>query len=285
MNYHNISKKDMNNGQGFRVVLWTAGCSHNCEGCHNKETHNPKGGIPFDKEALNEIFEELEDKYISGITSAIAKNIVAHREENGAFTSRTDLKKVKGLGPKAFQQCAGFLKVADGKNVLDNTSVHPESYKAAEKLLKLCGFNADDVKNGKVVTLEQIVESRGLETTAEELGIGVPTLEDIVKELTRPGRDPRDELPPPLLRQDVMSMDDLTVGMKLKGTVRNVIDFGAFVDIGVHEDGLVHISRICDRYIKHPLEVLKVGDIVEVYVIGVDVAKKRISLSITEPKK
>ncbi|MBR2040070.1 MAG: S1 RNA-binding domain-containing protein, partial [Clostridia bacterium] len=164
------------------------------------------------------------------------------------------------------------------------TSVHPESYKAAEELLKLCGFDSKDVKEGKVASLPQMVETKGTEKTAEELGIGVPTLEDIVKELTRPGRDPRDELPQPLLRKDVMSIEDLTVGMKLKGTVRNVIDFGAFVDIGVHEDGLVHISRICDRFIKHPLEVLKVGDIVDVYVIGVDVAKKRISLSIKEPK-
>ena len=222
--------------------------------------------------------------HVAGVGTAVAKNIVSFREENGRFTDRKQLLKVAKLGPKAYEQCAGFLKVADGKNVLDNTSVHPESYKAAEQLLKLCGFNADDVKNGKVISLPQMVESRGTDKIAEELGIGVPTLEDIVKELTRPGRDPRDELPQPLLRKDVMSMEDLTVGMKLKGTVRNVIDFGAFVDIGVHEDGLVHISRICDRYIKHPLEVLKVGDIVDVYVIGVDVAKKRISLSIKEPK-
>ncbi len=222
--------------------------------------------------------------HVAGVGTAVAKNIVSFREENGRFTDRKELLKVAKLGPKAYEQCAGFLKVADGKNVLDNTSVHPESYKAAEQLLKLCGFNAEDVKNGKVISLPQMVENRGLEKTAEELGIGVPTLEDIVKELTRPGRDPRDELPQPLLRKDVMSMEDLTVGMKLKGTVRNIVDFGAFVDIGVHEDGLVHISRICDRYIKHPLEVLKVGDIVDVYVIGVDIAKKRISLSIKEPK-
>ncbi len=221
--------------------------------------------------------------HVSGLGTAVAKNIVSFREENGRFTNRKQLLKVAKLGPKAYEQCAGFLRVADSENVLDNTSVHPESYKAAEGLLKLCGFDAEDVKNGKVISLEEIANNRGLSNTAEELGIGVPTLEDIIKELTRPGRDPRDELPPPLLRQDVMSIEDLTVGMKLKGTVRNVIDFGAFVDIGVHEDGLVHISRICDRYIKHPAEVLKVGDIVEVYVIGVDVAKKRISLSIKEP--
>lgn len=222
--------------------------------------------------------------HVAGVGTAVAKNIVSYREENGRFTDRKELLKVAKLGPKAYEQCAGFLRVADGKNVLDNTSVHPESYKAAEELLKLCGFDSKDVKEGKVALLPQMVETKGTEKTAEELGIGVPTLEDIVKELTRPGRDPRDELPQPLLRKDVMSIEDLTVGMKLKGTVRNVIDFGAFVDIGVHEDGLVHISRICDRFIKHPLEVLKVGDIVDVYVIGVDVAKKRISLSIKEPK-
>lgn len=223
--------------------------------------------------------------HVSGLGAAVAKNIVTFREENGRFTDRKQLLKVAKLGPKAYEQCAGFLRVAEGKNVLDNTSVHPESYKAAEGLLKLCGFNSEDVKNGKVGSLAGIAENRGLGATAEELGVGVPTLNDIIKELTQPGRDPRDELPPPLLRQDIMSMEDLTVGMKLKGTVRNVIDFGAFVDIGVHEDGLVHISRICDRYIKHPAEVLKVGDIVDVYVIGVDVAKKRISLSIKEPSK
>ena len=223
--------------------------------------------------------------HVSGLGTAVAKNIVTFREENGRFTDRKQLLKVAKLGPKAYEQCAGFLRVAEGKNVLDNTSVHPESYKAAEGLLKLCGFNSEDVKNGKVGSLAEIAENRGLDATAEELGVGVPTLDDIIKELTQPGRDPRDELPPPLLRQDIMSMEDLTVGMKLKGTVRNVIDFGAFVDIGVHEDGLVHISRICDRYIKHPAEVLKVGDIVDVYVIGVDVAKKRISLSIKEPSK
>lgn len=223
--------------------------------------------------------------HVSGLGTAVAKNIVTFREENGRFTDRKQLLKVAKLGPKAYEQCAGFLRVAEGKNVLDNTSVHPESYKAAEGLLKLCGFNSEDVKNGKVGSLAEIAENRGLGATAEELGVGVPTLDDIIKELTQPGRDPRDELPPPLLRQDIMSMEDLTVGMKLKGTVRNVIDFGAFVDIGVHEDGLVHISRICDRYIKHPAEVLKVGDIVDVYVIGVDVAKKRISLSIKEPSK
>ena len=221
---------------------------------------------------------------VAGVGNAVAKNIVAFREENGKFTDRKQLLKVAKLGPKAYEQCAGFLRVAGGKNVLDNTGVHPESYKAAEKLLEICGFEISDVIAGKVVSLKEIAENRGISATAEELGIGVPTLRDIIKELTAPGRDPRDELPPPMLRQDIMSLEDLTVGMKLKGTVRNVIDFGAFVDIGVHEDGLVHISRICDRFIKHPAEVLKVGDIVDVYVIGVDVNKKRISLSIKEPQ-
>ena len=221
--------------------------------------------------------------HVAGIGPALAKNIVTYREDNGKFTSRSELKKVAKLGPKAFEQCAGFLRIADGKNMLDNTSVHPESYKAAEKLLKLCEYTDKDLKAGKVSNISEKVTALGLEKTAEQLEIGVPTLEDIVKELERPGRDPRDELPKPMLRQDVMSMEDLKTGMKLKGTVRNVIDFGAFVDIGVHQDGLVHISRITDKFIKHPSEVLKVGDIVDVYVLSVDVQKKRISLSIKEP--
>ncbi len=219
---------------------------------------------------------------VAGIGGALAKNIVAYREENGKFSSRTELKKVSKLGPKAFEQCAGFLKIADGKNALDNTSVHPESYTAAKDLLKLCDFTDKDLKSGSLTALSERVTARGINETAEELGIGVPTLEDIIKELERPGRDPRDELPPPMLRQEIMSMEDLKTGMKLKGTVRNVIDFGAFVDIGVHQDGLVHISRITDRFIKHPSEVLKVGDIVDVYVLSVDVQKKRISLSMKE---
>ena len=184
--------------------------------------------------------------------------------------------------PKAYEQCAGFLRVINGKNVLDNTAVHPESYLGAGRLLKLFGFDGSDVKNGRVNSLGEMVEAKGISAIARELELGVPTLEDIIKELTRPGRDPRDELPAPMLREDLMSLEDLKIGMKLKGTVRNVIDFGAFVDIGVHEDGLVHISRICDRYIKHPSEVLKVGDIVDVYVLSVDIAKKRIGLSIKE---
>lgn len=221
---------------------------------------------------------------VSGLSSAVAKNIVAYREENGKFTCRTQLKKVSKLGPKAFEQCAGFLKIADGKQPLDNTSVHPESYKAAESLLKLCGYTDSDVKNGKALGIAENAEQRGLDSLAEDLQIGVPTLKDIIKELERPGRDPRDELPAPLLRSDIMSIEDLKTGMELTGTVRNVIDFGAFVDIGVHQDGLVHISQITDRFIKHPSEVLKVGDIVKVWVLGVDVAKKRISLTMRKDK-
>ena len=219
---------------------------------------------------------------VAGIGNALAKNIVSYREENGKFESRAELKKVSKLGPKAFEQCAGFLKIQGGKNVLDNTSVHPESYSAAKALLKLCDYSDKDLKSGSADNLSERVTARGVKETAEELGIGQPTLEDIIKELERPGRDPRDELPPPMLRQEIMSMEDLKPGMKLKGTVRNVIDFGAFVAIGVHQDGLVHISRITDRFIKHPSEVLKVGDIVEVYVLNVDAEKKRISLSMKE---
>ncbi len=221
---------------------------------------------------------------VSGINSTVAKNIVTYREENGAYLSRTALKKVPKLGAKAFEQCAGFLRTAESKNVLDNTGVHPESYKAAEELLKICSYTASDLKNGKIDELKERVEQLGTEKVASHLSIGVPTLEDIIKELLRPGRDPRDELPPPLLRQDVMEMKDLTPGMQLKGTVRNVIDFGAFIDIGVHQDGLVHISQITNRFIKHPSDVLKVGDIVTVWVISVDVNKKRISLTMKEPK-
>ena len=221
---------------------------------------------------------------VSGLSSAVAKNIVAYREENGKFTCRTQLKKVSKLGPKAFEQCAGFLRIADGKQPLDNTSVHPESYKAAESLLKLCGYTDSDVKNGKALGIAENAEQRGLDSLAEDLQIGVPTLKDIIKELERPGRDPRDELPAPLLRSDIMSIDDLKTGMELTGTVRNVIDFGAFVDVGVHQDGLVHISQITDRFIKHPGEVLKVGDIVKVWVLGVDTAKKRISLTMRKDK-
>ena len=216
---------------------------------------------------------------VAGINNSIAKNIVAYREENGSFTNRTQLKKVAKLGPKAFEQCAGFLRIAESKNLLDNTSVHPESYDAANKLLEICGYTPAQVKAGEISALPTAVQQIGKAKLAEQLGIGVLTLDDIVSELMKPGRDPRDELAKPLLKTDVMELKDLKPDMVLDGTVRNVIDFGAFVDIGVHEDGLVHISRICDRYIKHPSEVLKVGDIVKVKVLEVDLKRKRISLT------
>ena len=216
---------------------------------------------------------------VSGVSPTVSQNIVAYREENGAFKSRNELKKVAKLGPKAFLQCAGFLRVAESSNVLDNTAVHPESYDAAKQLLELCGFTLADIKSGKIKGLNAKVEELGEATLAEKIGVGVPTLQDIVTELLRPGRDPRDELVQPLLRKDVLDMKDLREGMELDGTVRNVIDFGAFVDIGVHQDGLVHVSQICDKYIRHPSEVLKVGDIVKVRVLSVDVDKKRISLT------
>ena len=211
--------------------------------------------------------------YISGINSSVARNIVAYREENGEFTDRKQLMKVPKLGAKAFEQCAGFLRVRDGKNPLDNTAVHPESYKAAKKLLEVCGFALNGSQ--KLPELGEKAEGLGIEKLAEETGAGVPTLRDIISELMKPGRDPRDELPPPLMRSgDIMELKDLKPGMELMGTVRNVIDFGAFVDIGVHEDGLVHISQLCDRFVKHPLEVVKVGDIVKVRVLDVDVKKE-----------
>ena len=222
---------------------------------------------------------------ISGLSAAVSKNIVKYREENGAFTSRNELKKVNKLGPKAFVQCAGFLRVPESKNVLDNTGVHPESYGAAKELLKLCDFGEDDVKNGSLSGLADKVAALGEESVAQQIGVGVPTLQDIVKELLKPGRDPRDELPPPLLRTDILELKDLKPGMELTGTVRNVIDFGAFVDIGVHQDGLVHISQICNKFIKHPSEVLKVGDIVKVWVLNADPVKKRIGLTMKEPKQ
>lgn len=209
--------------------------------------------------------------HIAGLSATVSKNIVTYREENGSFTSRSELKKVPKLGPKAFEQCAGFLRVPGSKNPLDNTGVHPESYPVAKELLKRCGVSAADFGKSNI--------SIDVEALAKELGVGVPTLQDIVKELKKPGRDMRDELPAPMLRTDVLDMKDLKEGMLLKGTVRNVIDFGAFVDIGVHQDGLVHISQICDKYIKHPSEVLKVGDVVNVKILSVDLNKKRISLT------
>ena len=215
--------------------------------------------------------------YVAGINNTVAKNILTYREENGLFHNRKELKKVPKLGPKAFEQCAGFLRIAESDMPLDKTGVHPESYKAAEALLKLCGYSLDDVASGQVKGLANKVSMT--EETAEKLGIGLPTLQDIVKELEKPGRDPRDEAPAPVLRSDVLTMEDLKEGMVLKGTVRNVIDFGVFVDIGVHQDGLVHISQICDRFIKHPLEAVKLGDIVTVKVLSVDLQRKRISLT------
>lgn len=222
---------------------------------------------------------------VAGVSSAIAGNIVAYRQENGAFTSREQIKKVAKLGPKAFEQCAGFLRVSESRNVLDNTAVHPESYDAANKLITLCGLSDDDVRCGNIGSIRKYVDTVGTSVLAEQLGIGEPTLIDITNEIVKPGRDPRDELPAPLLRTDVMGIDDLKAGMELKGTVRNVIDFGAFVDVGVHQDGLVHISQITNKFIKHPSDVLKVGDIVTVWVLSVDVDKKRISLTMKNPDK
>ena len=218
--------------------------------------------------------------YISGINSSVAKNIVKYREENGAFTDRKQLLKVPKLGKKAFEQCAGFLRVRDGKNPLDNTAVHPESYEAAKELMNECGFKLSDIGTPEIRMINENVKALDKKLICEKLGIGMPTLADIVDELQKPGRDPRDELPPPLMRSgDIMEIKDLKPGMELSGTVRNVIDFGVFVDIGVHEDGLVHISQICDRFIKHPLEAVKVGQVVKVKVIDVDVKRKRISLT------
>jgi uncharacterized protein len=219
--------------------------------------------------------------YIAGLNAAVARNVVAYRDENGRFASRTQLKKVSKLGPKAFEQCAGFLRIPGGKNLLDNTAVHPESYDAAEKLLSMFGMKAGDAGTA---LLGQRVKEAGEEKVAAGLGIGVPTLRDMIGELMKPGRDIRDELPPPMLRTDIMELKDLVAGMELTGTVRNVIDFGVFVDIGVHQDGLVHISEVADRYIKHPSEVVSVGDVVKVTVLGVDTVKKRISLSMKKQK-
>ena len=216
---------------------------------------------------------------ISGLNSTVCNNIVAYREENGAFNSRAELKKVPKLGPKAFEQCAGFLRVPESKNPLDNTGVHPESYKSAKELLALLDYSDKEIKEGKFTDLANRVAAKGTKSLADTLKIGLPTLDDIVKELSKPGRDPRDELPAPMLRSDILDIKDLKPDMVLKGTVRNVIDFGAFIDIGVHQDGLVHISQICDKYIKHPSEVLKVGDVVDVKIISVDPEKNRISLT------
>ena len=216
---------------------------------------------------------------VSGLSAAVCNNIIAYREAVGAFRERAELKRVPKLGPKAFEQCAGFLRVPESKNILDNTAVHPESYKAAEQLLSICGYTLNDLKENNIGAIKNIIDEIGAEEISEEIGIGVPTLNDIADELLKPGRDPRDELPPPLLRTDVLDIKDLKQDMELQGTVRNVIDFGAFVDIGVHHDGLLHISQICDRYIKHPSQVLKVGDVINVKILDVDVDKKRIALT------
>ena len=219
---------------------------------------------------------------VSGLNATTAKNVVAYREENGAFTSRAQIKEVPKLGPKAFQQCAGFLRVPESKSVLDNTAVHPESYEAAKALLALSGYTLADVKESRISDLPERIKSYGEGKAAAEIGVGVPTLRDIVSELLKPGRDVRDELPKPILRTDVLEMKDLTPGMVLTGTVRNVIDFGVFVDIGVHQDGLVHISQVADKFIRHPSEVVSVGDVVKVVVLEVDEKKKRISLSMKQ---
>ncbi|MBP3412619.1 MAG: RNA-binding transcriptional accessory protein [Oscillospiraceae bacterium] len=222
---------------------------------------------------------------VSGLNANTAKNIVTYREENGAFTTRKQVLKVPKLGAKAYEQAAGFLRVPESQQILDNTGVHPESYGAAEKLLELCGYSLNDVAAGKLSELTARLDAYGAAKAAEECGVGVPTLRDIAKELCKPGRDPRDELPPPILRTDVLDMKDLKPGMVLTGTVRNVIDFGVFVDIGVHQDGLVHISRVCDRFIKHPSQVVSVGDIVKVAVLEVDEKRKRISLTMRDLPK
>ena len=219
---------------------------------------------------------------VSGLNGTTAKNIVLYREENGPFTARAQLKKVPKLGPKAFEQCAGFLRIPESRSVLDNTGVHPESYKAAEALLARCGHTLADVKAGAIADLKAKAEAIGYAELAQSCGAGAPTLADIVKELMKPGRDPRDELPAPILRTDVMEAKDLKPGMELKGTVRNVIDFGVFVDIGVHQDGLVHISKL-PRRVRHPSELLSVGDVVTVWVVEVDEKRGRISLTMVPP--
>ena len=251
--------------------------------CPQKRLDEALGGVVED--CVNAVGVDINTasmsllQQVSGLNSTTAKNVVAFREENGAFTSRSQLKKVPKLGPKAYQQCAGFLRVPESKEILDNTGVHPEAYGAAETLLTLCGYTKTDVANGNLSELQTRVDTLGVEETANRCGVGVPTLEDVVKELMKPGRDPRDDLPAPILRTDVLEMKDLKPGMVLSGTVRNVIDFGVFVDIGVHQDGLVHISQVASHKVRHPSEVVKVGDIVKVMVLDVDEKRKRISLT------
>jgi uncharacterized protein len=250
--------------------------------CPQKELDAALGAVVED--CVNAVGVDLNTasqsllRQVSGLTAATAKNIVAYREENGAFASRAQVKKVPKLGPKAFQQCAGFLRVPESKEILDNTGVHPESYQAAYKLLELCGYGKKDIP-GNLAELPQRMEKLGTETLAQQCGVGEPTLQDIAKELLKPGRDPRDELPAPILRKDVLEIKDLKPGMVLTGTVRNVIDFGVFVDIGVHQDGLVHISQVANRRLRHPSEAVKVGDVVKVAVLEVDEKRHRISLT------
>lgn len=254
--------------------------------CNQKQLSGALGGVVED--CVNSVGVDLNTAsapllgYVSGINAAVAKNIVDYREKNGSFKSRRELLKVSKLGNKAFVQSAGFMRISGGEEFLDNTSVHPESYAAAKKLIDLCGYSAEERGKGAFADIDRRVGGMNREALAAELGVGEPTLNDIVSSLRRPGRDPRDELPKPLLRSGCMSLEELRPGMIIDGTVRNVIDFGAFVDIGVHQDGLVHISQIANRYIKHPTEVLSVGDIVKVKVLSVDVKTKRISLSMKE---
>ncbi|MFA7636662.1 MAG: helix-hairpin-helix domain-containing protein, partial [Monoglobales bacterium] len=217
--------------------------------------------------------------FVSGINKTVAENIVKYREENGAFKNRNQLKKVAKLGAKAFEQCAGFMRITDGENVLDNTAVHPESYKLAEKILKLCGYTLDDVKENKLTELKKRSSEVDISGAAAEFDVGMETANDIISELLKPGRDPREELDAPVLRSDIMSMENLKPGMVLTGTVRNITDFGAFVDIGVHQDGLVHISQICDKFIKHPIDFLSVGDVRKVKIVDIDIKRGRISLT------
>ena len=250
--------------------------------CPQKELDAALGAVVED--CVNAVGVDLNTasqsllRQVSGLTATTAKNIVAYREENGCFTSRAQIKKVPKLGPKAFEQCAGFLRIPESKEILDNTGVHPESYGAAKELLKLCGYDKKDIP-GNLSDLMDRVEKMGIASVAEKCGVGEPTLMDIIKELRKPGRDPRDELPAPILRKDVLEMKDLKPGMVLTGTVRNVIDFGVFVDIGVHQDGLVHISQVSSRRVKHPSEAVKVGDVVKVMVLDVDEKRHRISLT------
>ncbi|MGL4346451.1 MAG: Tex family protein [Cellulosilyticaceae bacterium] len=252
---------------------------------NQKRLEESLGGVV--ENAVNQVGVDINTaspsllQYVAGIKKTVSQNIVAFREENGGFTARTQIKKVKGLGPKVFEQCAGFLRITEGDNFLDATGVHPESYDVAKRLLEKLGYDKKAIKTQRsfVGISAQIGD---LDQLASELEVGVPTLQDIIKELEKPGRDPREDMPKPILHSEVLEIEDLKEGMKLKGTVRNIVDFGAFVDIGVHQDGLVHLSKMCNRYIKHPLEVVKVGDIVDVTVIGVDVAKKKISLSMRE---